>query len=131
MNQTEGGYDPGSPCPEGTTSPSVRTMPRCLCSRRARGREEEVRESNSIRTTSPGPGPNPGRHSPPRRLIAMARIPRPSALAFLAALLLSALAGPAGADDWPQWLGPQRDGVWRETGILEKFPKGGPKVRWR
>ncbi len=35
------------------------------------------------------------------------------------------------ADDWPQWLGPQRDGVWRETGILEKFPKDGPKVRWR
>src|SRR5262249_35824865 len=34
-------------------------------------------------------------------------------------------------DDWPQWLGPQRDGVWRETGILEKFPKDGPKVRWR
>jgi outer membrane protein assembly factor BamB len=28
-------------------------------------------------------------------------------------------------------LGPQRDGVWRETGILEKFPEGGPKVRWR
>src|SRR5579871_1880360 len=37
----------------------------------------------------------------------------------------------ARADDWPQWLGPQRDGVWRETGILEKFPTGGPKVRWR
>jgi outer membrane protein assembly factor BamB len=35
------------------------------------------------------------------------------------------------ADDWPQWLGPTRDGVWRETGILEKFPKGGPKVLWR
>ena len=35
------------------------------------------------------------------------------------------------ADDWPQWLGPQRDGVWRETGILEKFPAGGPTVRWR
>lgn len=35
------------------------------------------------------------------------------------------------ADDWPQWLGPKRDGVWRETGILEKFPPGGPKVRWR
>ena len=35
------------------------------------------------------------------------------------------------ADDWPQWLGPQRDGVWREAGILEKFPPGGPKVRWR
>jgi outer membrane protein assembly factor BamB len=37
----------------------------------------------------------------------------------------------AAADDWPQWLGPQRDGVWRETGILDKFPEGGPNVRWR
>src|SRR4051794_39184934 len=35
------------------------------------------------------------------------------------------------ADDWPQWLGPQRDGIWRETGIIEKFPKDGPKVLWR
>ena len=35
------------------------------------------------------------------------------------------------ADEWPQWLGPQRDGVWRETGIIRKFPEGGPKVRWR
>src|SRR6188472_442495 len=35
------------------------------------------------------------------------------------------------ADDWPQWLGPQRDAVWRETGIVEKFPESGLKVRWR
>src|SRR5260221_682248 len=35
------------------------------------------------------------------------------------------------AEDWPQWLGPQRDGVWRETGILDKFPEKGPLVRWR
>src|SRR5271155_2659901 len=35
------------------------------------------------------------------------------------------------ADDWPQWLGPQRDGVWREKGLLEKFPPTGPKVLWR
>jgi outer membrane protein assembly factor BamB len=35
------------------------------------------------------------------------------------------------ADDWPQWLGPQRDAVWRETGIVEKFPPQGPAVRWR
>jgi outer membrane protein assembly factor BamB len=35
------------------------------------------------------------------------------------------------ADDWPQWLGPQRDGIWRETGILRKFPATGPEVRWR
>jgi outer membrane protein assembly factor BamB len=37
----------------------------------------------------------------------------------------------ARAEDWPQWLGLKRDGVWRETGIVEKFPPGGPKVRWR
>jgi outer membrane protein assembly factor BamB len=35
------------------------------------------------------------------------------------------------ADDWPQWLGPKRDGVWRETGILTKLPKEGLKVLWR
>ncbi len=26
------------------------------------------------------------------------------------------------ADDWPQWRGPTRDGVWRESGLLETFP---------
>lgn len=48
-------------------------------------------------------------------------------------LLLSALvtAPLLRADDWPQWLGPQRDAVWREAGIVEKFPEAGPKVRWR
>jgi outer membrane protein assembly factor BamB len=35
------------------------------------------------------------------------------------------------ADDWPQWLGPRRDSVWRESGIVEKFPTNGPPVRWR
>jgi outer membrane protein assembly factor BamB len=34
-------------------------------------------------------------------------------------------------DDWPQWMGPKRDNIWRETGIVEKFPAGGPKVLWR
>jgi outer membrane protein assembly factor BamB len=35
------------------------------------------------------------------------------------------------ADDWPQWHGPQRDGIWRETGIIDHFPAGGPPVPWR
>lgn len=35
------------------------------------------------------------------------------------------------ADDWPQWMGPQRDGVWRETGVVEKFPASGAPRRWR
>ena len=41
------------------------------------------------------------------------------------------LAATAKGNDWPQWQGPKRDGIWRESGILEKFPKGGPKVVWR
>src|SRR6516225_3619850 len=51
---------------------------------------------------------------------------------FLGGLFLTlATVGVAGADDWPQWLGPKRDGVWREKEILEKFPAGGPTVLWR
>jgi outer membrane protein assembly factor BamB len=46
-------------------------------------------------------------------------------------LLLVMVASPAVADDWPQWFGPRRDGVWRETGIIEKFPDSGAKVLWR
>ncbi len=50
----------------------------------------------------------------------------------LAALGLSVLL-PASvwADDWPQWRGPNRDGVWNETGIMESFPPGGLKISWR
>jgi outer membrane protein assembly factor BamB len=36
----------------------------------------------------------------------------------------------ASAEDWPQWLGPKRDGVWRETGLIETFPKEGLKPTW-
>ena len=34
------------------------------------------------------------------------------------------------AEDWPQWLGANRDAEWREEGIIARFPKGGPKLRW-
>ena len=53
---------------------------------------------------------------------------------LVAASLLVAtasVAAPALGDDWPQWLGPQRNGVWSEKGIVEKFPEGGPKIAWR
>ena len=40
---------------------------------------------------------------------------------FVFAALLVGGTPPLSADDWPQWRGPQRDGVWRETGIVEKF----------
>lgn len=35
------------------------------------------------------------------------------------------------ADEWPQWLGPKRDAIWRETGIAASFPEDGPALRWR
>lgn len=50
---------------------------------------------------------------------------------LLIGLVLAATATPAAADDWPQWLGPKRDGVWRETGTIDTFPAGGAKVLWR
>ena len=48
-------------------------------------------------------------------------------LALAATLLAAPLAV---ADDWPHWMGPKRDNVWNETGILDKFPKDGPKKLW-
>jgi outer membrane protein assembly factor BamB len=50
---------------------------------------------------------------------------------LLASLLAGCFSGRLIAEDWPQWLGSKRDGVWRETGILEKFPPGGPVALWR
>ena len=48
----------------------------------------------------------------------------------LSALALIALALPARADDWPQWRGPRRDDVSRETGLLKTWPGGGPTLLW-
>jgi len=49
---------------------------------------------------------------------------------LLTAMAMSCAAG-LRADDWPQWLGPERDSVWRETGIVSSFPAGGSSVVWR
>ena len=46
------------------------------------------------------------------------------------ALLLSLVSISVLASEWPQWLGPQRDGIWREDGIIEKF-NGAPKLKWK
>jgi hypothetical protein len=35
------------------------------------------------------------------------------------------------ADDWPQWSGPNREGVCGETSLLQSFLAGGLMVRWR
>jgi len=41
------------------------------------------------------------------------------------------LAFSAMAADWPQWRGPNRDGISSETGLLSSWPSGGPKVLWK
>ncbi len=62
--------------------------------------------------------------------------------AFVAALLMLAPAArsvaqtpsdktPEAAGEWPQFLGPQRNGLSGETGLLEAWPAGGPKEVWR
>lgn len=54
----------------------------------------------------------------------MTRFAISSALTLALTLILSAA-------DWPQWMGPNRDDVWPETGLVREFPKGGPEVKWR
>jgi outer membrane protein assembly factor BamB len=51
---------------------------------------------------------------------------------FLAAATLAlSTTYPSLADDWPQWRGPQRDGISHETGLLKEWPKDGPKLLWQ
>ena len=48
--------------------------------------------------------------------------------------VLSGLVGAASvarAADWPQWRGPNRDGISKERGLLQEWPKEGPKLLWK
>jgi outer membrane protein assembly factor BamB len=42
----------------------------------------------------------------------------------------AALAGSPNAFDWPQWQGPDRNAVSKETGLLNQWPKDGPPLAW-
>jgi outer membrane protein assembly factor BamB len=50
---------------------------------------------------------------------------------LLAALGLGFFSLAAVAADWPQWRGPQRNGISQETGLLKEWPKEGPKLLWQ
>ncbi|HJR08192.1 MAG TPA: PQQ-binding-like beta-propeller repeat protein [Pyrinomonadaceae bacterium] len=43
----------------------------------------------------------------------------------------SAANAAASTSDWPQWRGPARDGISRESGLLKQWPAGGPKLLWQ
>ncbi len=46
-------------------------------------------------------------------------------------VLIFLVADSSFADDWPGWLGPQRDGVYRETGTVDEIPSDGLRIKWR
>jgi outer membrane protein assembly factor BamB len=50
----------------------------------------------------------------------------------LIGLSLALLALPllARGDDWPQWRGPNRDGISKEKGLLKEWPEKGPELAW-
>ena len=46
-------------------------------------------------------------------------------------LCLSAEAAAQAGGDWPQWRGPNRDGISKETGLLKQWPAEGPPLAWK
>ncbi len=51
-------------------------------------------------------------------------------LAIIPLLVLSSFTSLLTAADWPQFRGPSRDGISKETGLLHQWPAAGPKVLW-
>jgi len=51
----------------------------------------------------------------------------------LAALFLGVTTFAASAEsfDWPQWQGPDRNGISKERGLLKEWPKDGPPLAWK
>lgn len=55
----------------------------------------------------------------------------PPTLIALSLLVPPAFPGAARADGWPQWRGPERNGMSPATGLLDAWPEGGPPLSWR
>jgi len=51
--------------------------------------------------------------------------------AFISALCWTLLLSCARADDWPQWQGPDRNAISKESGLLKEWPKEGPPLAWK
>jgi outer membrane protein assembly factor BamB len=51
--------------------------------------------------------------------------------AMIASVAVCIVSAAAEAADWPQWRGPQRNGISQETGLLQQWPAEGPKLLWQ
>lgn len=60
-------------------------------------------------------------------------LPRHAQICTLALWLISSILQPSviQADDWQQWLGPDRDGTWAADRIPPKFSTNGPELVWK
>src|SRR4051812_37722245 len=57
---------------------------------------------------------------------------KPGVTAYVTSLCLLPLAvSIAPASDWPQWRGPERNGLSNEKGFLKEWPKSGPNLVWK
>lgn len=75
-------------------------------------------KSEAATTTAPKPTSTP---PPPKSTTSTNAGPRPTP---------STAARPSGATPWPQFRGPNRDGISPEKGLLKQWPAGGPKPLW-
>ena len=51
---------------------------------------------------------------------------------FVSAMPVTRSAGMgASTSDWPQWRGPERNGISKESGLLKQWPASGPKLLWQ
>ncbi len=63
----------------------------------------------------------------PKLLITVAKI----CLCFSAVFAAGSANMAASTSDWPQWRGPERNGVSQERGLLKQWPAEGPKLLWQ
>ena len=51
-----------------------------------------------------------------------------SVITLIASVFISSVTY---GEDWPQWMGQNRDGVWNEKHVVDAIPEGGLPVKWR
>jgi len=52
-------------------------------------------------------------------------------LCFSAVFVTRSANMAASTSDWPQWRGPERNGISQQSGLLKQWPAGGPKLLWQ